>query len=48
MVRCAVAEAEKGNVEVVRCHSSSQTALEEILKSACNLENKGLICGYEQ
>lgn len=36
MVRSALAEAEKSNVEVVRCHTSSGNALSEILEAACN------------
>ena len=35
MVRCAVTEAEKNNTEVVRCHTSSGTALDEILQKVC-------------
>lgn len=35
MVRCAVAEAEKCNADVVRCHTSSKNALNEILERAC-------------
>lgn len=35
MVQCAKAEAERGNTEVVRCHTSSGNALSEILKSKC-------------
>ncbi len=35
MVRCAVAEAGKGKVNIVRSHSSSKSALNEILQSAC-------------
>ena len=35
MVKCAVDEARKNNIEVVRCHTSSQAALEEILGSRC-------------
>lgn len=31
MVRCAVAEAERCNANIIRCHTSSSTALEEIL-----------------
>lgn len=31
MVRCAVAEAGKCNAEIVRCHTSSKRALQEIL-----------------
>ena len=33
MVKCAVAEAERNNANVVRCHSSSGNALGEILES---------------
>lgn len=36
MVRCALAEAEKNDVEVVRSHSSSKTALIEILEEKCS------------
>lgn len=35
MVRCAVDEAERCNADVVRCHTSSKNALQEILESAC-------------
>ncbi len=35
MVKCALEEAKKNNIEVVRCHTSSQAALEEILGSYC-------------
>lgn len=35
MVRCAVAEAEKCNADIVRCHTSSQNALQEILTTVC-------------
>ena len=35
MVKCALEEAKKNNVEVVRCHTSSRAALEEILGSYC-------------
>lgn len=31
MVRCAVTEAEKCNAEIIRCHTSSGKALNEIL-----------------
>ena len=34
MVRCAVSEAKNKNIEVVRSHSSSQAALNEILDKA--------------
>ena len=33
MVRCAVAEAEKANAEIIRCHTSSKSALCEILNN---------------
>lgn len=36
MVRCAVEEAEKCNADIVRCHTSSGNALNEILENACN------------
>lgn len=32
MVRCAVAEAEKRNCNIIRCHTSSGSALNEILE----------------
>ena len=35
MVRCALEEAERCNAEIVRCHTSSKNALEEILGDAC-------------
>ncbi|MFA9465032.1 MAG: DUF2325 domain-containing protein [Velocimicrobium sp.] len=35
MVKCAVAEAQRSKVDVVRCHTSSKTALCEILETAC-------------
>ncbi|MFA9378650.1 MAG: DUF2325 domain-containing protein [Lachnotalea sp.] len=31
MVRTALVEAEKGNTDIIRCHTSSGNALEEIL-----------------
>ena len=31
MVKCALAEAQRCNADVIRCHTSSQSALEEIL-----------------
>lgn len=37
MVRCAVIEAEKRNAEIVRCHTSSKNALEEILRKCLNI-----------
>ena len=35
MVKCALEEAKRNNIEVVRCHTSSQAALDEILGSYC-------------
>ena len=35
MVRCAVEEAGRCNADVIRCHTSSKNALEEILGSVC-------------
>lgn len=35
MVKCAVEEAGRCNADVVRCHTSSRTALEEILCGVC-------------
>ena len=35
MVKCALAETKKKEVEVVRCHSSSGAALEQILEEHC-------------
>ena len=35
MVRCAVEEAQKCHAEIVRCHTSSKNALEEILGNVC-------------
>lgn len=34
MAKCAVDEAERSSAEIVRCHSSSGTALSEILENA--------------
>ena len=39
MVRCAVSEAEKCHADIVRCHTSSGAALNEILGKA--LANQG-------
>ena len=36
MVKCAIAEAEKCNASIVRCHTSSGTALNDILENACS------------
>lgn len=35
MVKCALTEAEKCNADIVRSHTSSGTALYEILERAC-------------
>ena len=35
MVHCALTEAEKCNADIVRCHTSSGTALHDILREAC-------------
>ncbi len=35
MVRCAVEEAQRCNANVVRSHTSSKNALEEILETVC-------------
>ena len=35
MVRCALDEAEKCHVNIVRCHTSSSAALHEILGKVC-------------
>lgn len=35
MVKCAVTEAERKNTEVIRSHTSSGSALNEILANAC-------------
>lgn len=35
MVRCALEEIDQTKTDVVRCHTSSGTALAEILKAAC-------------
>ena len=36
MVRCALGEAEKAQADVVRCHTSSGSALAEILMEKCS------------
>lgn len=36
MAKCAVAEAEKNDTEIIRCHTSSGNALAEILDKVCN------------
>ena len=35
MVKCALAEAERGSANIVRCHTSSGSALNEILEREC-------------
>ena len=35
MVRCAVEEAGRCNADVIRCHTSSKNALEEIRENVC-------------
>ena len=35
MAKCALAEASRKNAEIVRCHTSSGSALTEILENAC-------------
>ena len=35
MVQCALAETDKNQTNIVRCHTSSGTALHEILEKAC-------------
>ena len=35
MVRCALSEAERVQADIVRCHTSSGIALEEILMEKC-------------
>ncbi len=36
MAKCALTEAERVNADVIRCHTSSGTALSEILESKCS------------
>ena len=36
MVKCAVDEAGRCNADIVRCHTSSGAALNEILQKACS------------
>lgn len=40
MVKCAVDEAGRCNADVIRCHTSSKNALEEILCGACRQEQR--------
>lgn len=37
MAYCAVAEAERNNAEIIRCHTSSGNALNGILEKVCGL-----------
>lgn len=36
MARCAVSEAEKRKTDIIRCHTSSGSALNDILENICN------------
>ena len=36
MVKCAVTEAERSNANIIRSHTSSKSALNDILKKACS------------
>lgn len=36
MIRCALGEVNNGRTDVVRCHTSSGTALSEILEERCS------------
>lgn len=44
MVKCALTEADRSNADVVRCHSSSKSALEEILEEKCGKCSKLKAC----
>lgn len=35
MVQCALSESERSKADVVRCHTSSKNALQEILEERC-------------
>ena len=35
MIKCAVDEARRSKIDVVRCHTSSKSALSEILEKRC-------------
>lgn len=37
MIKCAVSEAERSNLSIVRSHTSSASALDQILTKACAL-----------
>lgn len=37
MAKCAIEEARRENIEIVRCHTSSKSALTEILENKCML-----------
>lgn len=36
MVHCAIAEAKRKNIHVIRCHTSSASALKKILEERCS------------
>lgn len=38
MVRCAVAAAEKNQVDIIRCHTSSGSALNDIMKTVSDAQ----------
>jgi len=40
MVKCALTEAEKYNTDIIRSHSSSGSALTDILETACQIVNE--------
>ena len=42
MVKCAVAEARNKDIEIVRCHTSSQSALTEILEERCKAVSRSM------
>ena len=35
MIKCALGEVDESRTDIVRCHTSSKAALEEILRSCC-------------
>ncbi len=44
MVKSAVSEAKRNNIEIARVHSSSAAALTNLLKSYCDSSVKGCVC----
>lgn len=36
MIKCALGEVDSGRTDIVRCHTSSKTALSEILEQRCS------------